>query len=345
MGLKKFVDLWRHRYCKYTHIAKAHLIGNQATASFRKFKRNCPDKKLIAVVRTEHFGDIVAVEPLARQLRTLYPSDNIVWFVKPVFKELVETNPHIDEVFPEYCVTQRQVIIDSGVFDMVHQLQFRNNNHCPTCQKFYDNPVALEKDIHVGNYFENGNLLEVFAAVGNVPLPADQQPRLYLQPSHRERVDRLDLPENFIVIHCKSNFAPKDWPALQWTKLINWLTENYRYSVVEVGLKSDLTVKHPGYFNLTGKLSILETAEVIRRADFFIGLDSGPAHLANAVNTHGFILMGSLGNFESYNPYSGNYGAGKNCTLIRKTGRPCSELSFEQVTNSIKSVLSSELIG
>lgn len=266
MGLKEFVDLWSHRYRKYSHIAKAHINGHQGIRAFKKHKKEHPGQKLIAVIRTEHFGDIVAVEPLSREVRNRYPDAHIVWFVKPVFKELVETNPHIDEVFPEFCVTERQVILQSGVFDEIHELQFRNNNHCAVCQEFYDNPVAVKEDIHVANYFQHGNLLEVFARVGNLPLPALQEPAVYIQPRHVARVDELNLPEGFIVIHCQTNFSPKDWPAEKWRRLVDWLVENYSYSIVEIGLTSDLNINHPAYFNLTGKLSILETAEVIRRA-------------------------------------------------------------------------------
>lgn len=294
-------------------------------------------------MRTEHFGDIVAVEPLSGHIRKLHPEAHIVWFVKPVFRELVEVNPHIDEVVPEFCVTQRQVILRSGVFDRVYELQFRNNNYCAKCQKGYDNPIAVEKGIDVNSYFNFGNLLEVFAQAGNVDLPANQQPKVYLQEKHRDRVDELALPEGFIAIHCQSNYAPKDWPAERWNALINWLFAHYSYHIVEIGLSSNLTINNDRYVNLAGKLSILETAEVIRRADFFIGLDSGPAHLANAVGTYGFVLMGSLGNFPTYNPYSGAYGTGRNCTIIRDFGKPCSQLSFDRVVKSIKDVFPSEV--
>lgn len=335
--------MWSHRYTKYSHILKAHIHGDQLIRTLKQFRRNHREKELIAVVRTEHFGDIVAVEPLSRHIRSLHPDAHIIWFVKPVFKELVEVNPHIDEVIPERCVTERQVVLKSGVFDKVYELQFRNNNHCPVCQAYYDNPVAVSKGINVDNYFEYGNLLEVFASVGDLGLPADQQPKLYLQKRHREKADSLNLPEGYIVIHCQSNFAPKDWPAENWQKLAQWLIEQYSYTIVEVGLTSNLDIHHPRYLNLTGQLSILETAEVIRRANFFIGLDSGPAHLANAAGTYGVILMGALNRFATYNPYSGSYGSGQNCTIIRDPGKPCSQLSYARVTSSIRDILPSEV--
>ena len=72
--------------------------------------------------------------------------------------------------------------------------------------------------------------------------------------------------------------------------------------------------------NLCGQLSILESAEVIRRAKLFIGIDSGPAHLANAVDTPGVILIGSYLGFSKYNPFSGDYGNGKNAKIVYAEG-------------------------
>ena len=156
-------------------------------------------RELIGIVRTEHFGDIVAAEPISRYVREQYPDAHIVWFVKPGFAELVSHNPNVDEVFKEFCVTERRVLLEGNVFDKVIELQFTNNNYCPKCQVFIDNPMALKRDINILNYFDYGNLLEVFAQTGDLippkaAFPADDQPRLYLQPSHQAKVDSLGLP-------------------------------------------------------------------------------------------------------------------------------------------------------
>lgn len=39
MTIERFIQLWTHRYHKYTHIVKAHLKGRQARAHFRGVKR------------------------------------------------------------------------------------------------------------------------------------------------------------------------------------------------------------------------------------------------------------------------------------------------------------------
>lgn len=338
MTFKRFTEIWVHRYKKILHILKAYRKAGQSRRYLLKIKQQLqPGQRLIAVVRTEHFGDIVATEPISRQIRALHPADHIVWFVRPAFAELVETNPTIDTVHREFCVTERELLLKNDIFDHLYELQFRNNSHCRMCNKFLDNPVALSKGIDSLNYFNHGNLLEVFTQVSNLPLPHDQQPRLYIQPAQQHRVDQLNLPERAVIIHCKSNYHEKDWSAANWKKLTEWLINTHHYHVIEIGLDSVMPdFKSDQFINLCGQLSILETAEVIRRGKYFIGLDSGPSHLANATGTFGFILMGNLVAFSNYNPYSGTYGDQTNCIIIREEGKTCSAMSFGHVRKNME---------
>lgn len=345
MTLERFRQLWTHRYHKYSHILKAHSTGYLSWFHFAVIKlRLKKDQQLIAIIRTEHFGDIVAAEPISRFVRKTYPNAYVVWFVKASYHQLIDRNPKIDETHVEFCVTERRTLLKTGVFDQVFELQFRNNNHCPKCQVFTENSVAQRLGINVFTYFNFGNLLEVFSKTGGLITPSDtfpgeDHPQLYLEQEDRIKVDGLNLTKPFIVVHCQSNYAPKDWPQDRWVKLINWLSQNYSYEIVEIGLKSNLSIQNPAYRNLCGKLSILETAEVIRRASYFIGLDSGPSHLANATDTFGIILMGSLNDFKSYNPYSGSFGRQDNAVFVRKEGSPCSEMSFEYVRDEVEKTL------
>lgn len=342
MTFQRFTEIWAYRYRKFSHIIQAWLLAYQAWFYFKWKKLTSPSTtELIAVVRTEHFGDIVAAEPLSRHIRSLYPNAYLVWFVKPAFREIIDTNPSIDETFVEFCVTQRRVLFNTGVFDHVFELQFKNNNDCPICEKKYENPVAQAAWINVHTYFNFGNLLQTFALSGGISLPTDDQPRLYIQPKHQAAVDRLNLKGPFIVIHTCSNYAPKDWPAENWNKLVKQLIETFPHTIIEVGLKSCVSIESDRYLNLCKKLSLLETGEIISRASYFIGLDSGPSHLANATGTFGFILMGALGDFPSYNPYSGYYGNGEKSILIRETGRTCAQLPYEKVANEIITKISS----
>lgn len=341
MTFQRFTEIWTYRYKKFSHIFRAWFLAYRAWFYFKwKKTTSSANTRLIAIVRTEHFGDIVAAEPLSRHIRELYPTAYLVWFVKPAFREIIDTNTFIDETFAEFCVTQRRVLFNTGIFDHIFELQFKNNNDCRVCEKQYDNPVALAAGINVHTYFNFGNLLQTFALSGGLSLPADTQPRLYLQPEHRQAIDKLNLESPFIVIHTCSNYAPKDWPAENWDKLVLQLLELFPYKIVEVGLTSCVTLQNERYLNLCKQLSLLETGEIISRASYFIGLDSGPSHLANATGTFGFILMGALGDFPSYNPYSGYYGKGENVVLIKENGKSCAQLPYEKVLNEITTQIS-----
>lgn len=345
MTLKRFLQLWTHRYHKYSHIFKANLAGYISWLHFAIIKfRLKKGQELIAIIRTEHFGDIVAAEPISRLVRSNNPNAYIVWFVKPAYHQLIDRNPHIDETHQEFCVTERQTLLRTGIFDKVFALQFRNNNHCPKCQIFTENPTAQRLGIDVFTYFNFGNLLEVFCKTGGLiapseSFPGEDHPRLYLSDQDRSKVDGLNLAKPFLVVHCQSNYAPKDWPQDRWECLIEWLIGHYDYDIVEIGLKSNLSLQNSAYKNLCGQLTILETAEVIRRASYFIGLDSGPSHLANAAGTFGIILMGSLNDFKSYNPYSGRFGRRENAFFVRKEGHPCADMSFEFVRDEVAKLL------
>lgn len=79
---------------------------------------------------------------------------------------------------------------------------------------------------------------------------------------------------------------------------------------------------------------------MIRRATLFIGIDSGPAHMANAVGTPGVILIGSYLGFKNYMPFSGSYKSGGKATIIYGNG-PVSHISVERVFQAVNNYLNS----
>ncbi|WP_428659048.1 glycosyltransferase family 9 protein [Runella sp.] len=338
MNFSAFKALWLHRYRKYTYILGEYVRAWGTIARFFALKISFMGrKKLVAILRTEHFGDIVAAEPIARQVRALTPNAYIVWIVRPVFKELVERHPEIDKVWAQPSVLRRKLVCESGVFDRVHNLEFWQSNRDPISEHVHKNQVAAQKDITVFNYFEKGNLLTIFQQCAELPI-VDDAPRVYIDDADRAQVDTLGLPEKLIVIHCSSNYPTKDWSVENWHKLVNWLMLEKGYYVAEIGLKNVINTTNSHYLNLCGQFSILQTAEIIRRAQFFIGIDSGPAHLANAVGTYGILLFGRLNNFDSYMPYSGNYQNGKNALFIREPGKTCAALNYTLVQARIETI-------
>jgi heptosyltransferase-3 len=107
---------------------------------------------------------------------------------------------------------------------------------------------------------------------------------------------------------------------------------------VELGLTPLLPTGAPRCIDLCGKLSPIETAEVIARAEAFVGVESGPAHLANAVRTPSVILMGRYKSFGHYMPYTGFLRENECSMLLRSPTLPC-DLTVEAVADRTRQVL------
>ena len=107
------------------------------------------------------------------------------------------------------------------------------------------------------------------------------------------------LPEGeFITIMPCSN-AGDEWDGKRWDKyarLINRLTtEMPRYKICIIGMSSDTfdgRYEQSNVVDLRGKISLAQTAYVLKRSILAVGNDCGPAHISDAVGTHTIWLFG-----------------------------------------------------
>ena len=90
--------------------------------------------------------------------------------------------------------------------------------------------------------------------------------------------------------------------------------------VVEVGLIQTIQCQDARCISLCGRLSIAETAEVIRRAAFFIGIDSAGAHMANVWRIPALLLFGEYRGERAWTPYDGFFAAEPDRWILRHDG-------------------------
>ncbi|MCX7121767.1 MAG: glycosyltransferase family 9 protein [Gammaproteobacteria bacterium] len=96
----------------------------------------------------------------------------------------------------------------------------------------------------------------------------------------------------FIVCSIGTKLAVKDWGQDNWKKMISALSENYaQIPMVFIGVEDEfersaelLNCWNGPVLNLCGKLSVRQSSAVLSYSKLFIGHDSGPMHLAAAVN-------------------------------------------------------------
>lgn len=287
------------------------------------------------------FGDIVASEPVVRYLRRLYPNAEISWVVRDVYRELIDTHPDIDHTIAVGCLTDWMKCCAHMRFDRVIDLHMQGHicHHCRIPLNKQDGDFSITRK----NYLKHGSLLQVFCKSAGLPT-LDDTPKVYLTPEIINTVDSLALPERYVVIHTKSNSYQKDWNNAHWVNLARHVIA-MGYHVVEIGLTPSVQSVGDGYYDACGKTSFLGAAEIIRHSVLFVGVDSGPAHLANALGSRAVIVLGQFSRFKIYNPYSGDYGQGRNVQLVRNRDGHAADLDFEPVLEVVSAALVDHQIG
>jgi heptosyltransferase-3 len=263
----------------------------------------------VAIALMERIGDIIAAEPVARHARAQFPDAPILWVTTAPYAALPRRFPAIDRVLTVRCVTEWLLLWRTGAFRTVMDLHL-NASYCVGCVISVPKPGAAAA-ITPGAHLGHGNLLAVRCRCAGLPLLADA-PRFEPAPASRRRVDALRLPAEFVVIHCTASDAAREWQDAHWRALAAFTAGPLGLDVIEIGLSARaVAAGQARQRSLCGLLSLEDSAEVIRRARLFIGIDSGPAHLANAVRTPGIVLLGRFGGFARYMPYSGGYESGE----------------------------------
>ncbi len=286
----------------------------------------CRGRRVVLISQVVHMGDIVACEPVIRHIRQEEKNAFIVLAVERCYRELGDSHPEVDYTLPLYCYTEWIRFAEKWEFDRIIDLNIKERT-CPLCGirgEARDGYHGITFD----NYYHDNNLLGAYSRSAGLPLLSDS-PKLHIDANVRNVIDRLGLPQRFVVIHAGANEARRALPKCSWLEIKQFLASKFGLLVVEIGLVALLGQSDTGpYRSLCGQLSILESSEVIRRSLMYIGTDSGPAHLANAVGAYGIIGLGRYHLFERYTPYSGNYYEGRDCELVRYDG-PVNEMPVE----------------
>jgi len=308
----------------YVHLAAIWLVYSSS------------NRPLVVISLTEHMGDIIAAEPLSRYVKERHKNSILVWVTKRPYVEVVRSFAAVDYLVSVGCISVWARLRNMKILKYTYDLHV-NLRECSVCRK----PVVRvggNPDINPVNYYNYGSLLGVMCLNAGLPVISGNT-NLQIPASVREKVDSLGLPVKYIVIHAASNERSRDWRPEKWHDLVDLLLDKTDCSVVEIGLRKVIETSSERYVDLCGKCSVIDTAEVLRRSILFIGVDSGPAHLANAVMAQSVIILGKYREFDRYLPYSGYFVDGQGATIISE-GYPAEQVSTNTVFQAVLSRLS-----
>jgi len=161
-----------------------------------------------------------------------------------------------------------------------------------------------------------------------------------------------------VIFHLGAGTPAKQWPVAHWRELLGRLIVDRAAEIVLIGGGGDRQLAAellngrvwPGVTDCTGRLNIVELAAVLRGADVLVGADSGPAHLAAAVDTPVVVLFSGTNSARQWKPCGESVVVVRHrvdcspchCRRCPRTGHPCmNRLPPEQVALEVVRVLDS----
>lgn len=257
--------------------------------------------KKVLIIRTGAIGDVVETTGLVDAL--VKEGCSVDYLTGKIPAMLLENNPHINNVFVLNKKNYSYVIklamkFKKEKYDIILNLQpsirFKILSALSFPNKIYEYKKS-QKYHAVENFFETGK-----RAIKELSL--DKNIHLYI-PEELINEKRALLDENKIHI-CFNTGASgarkgRKWCIEYWQKLAKMIFDNYNAQIYVVGSQEDfenakdLFKKFPQIKSFAGKTTIVETAALLANADIVISGDTGPLHIASALNTICIGLYGS----------------------------------------------------
>jgi heptosyltransferase II len=308
--------------------------------------------KKILVIQTAFIGDAILALPLIQILKQQYPQASIDVVVVPRTADIFAHHPAISSI-----IQYDKRGIDRGIlgvwrlakklrkekYDLavVPHRSFRSALVTwilnPTisigfdrsaCRWFFKNIVPYD---HTAHEIERNLALLNPLKLPNVP---SQLPKLFPSKTDIQKIDiimkdyNLDRYKNIIAVAPGTLWNTKRWPSERFASVCRQLVSN-QCAIVLLGGKEDeelcqavkQAVQDDSLFNLAGRLSLLQSAELIRRCSVLLSNDSAPMHLAVAMETPVVAIFGATVPEFGFSP------RGPSDVVIETKGlkcRPCS---------------------
>lgn len=278
------------------------------------------------MIRAGALGDTAYASSIIEPLRHTYGSDVIIdWVAKAGIGKLFAEDPRIRRVFElksrrsplPFNKGKRQIIAQAfrEPYDLVVNLElgsiFDNTLRLTRAKQKIGSPYQHFKEPPETHAVENLHI--IYRHFLSEEIMRYAYPKLQGTDPAVVR-DKFKLNEHYLVlVASNSHFkaAPENnyraWPIPHWKELIDILGKR-DLQVVIIGGRNEadyfklLEPLPENICNLVGKTNFPELIGLISGAKAVISTDTGPAHIAGAVNTPVYAIIGPT-NFKRTGPY------------------------------------------
>lgn len=280
--------------------------------------------KKIAILKSGAIGDVLMATPFLRALRKKFPNAIIDFHTGKWSAKALINNKNLNRIFAyDDSVFHSKNI--KGKLKLIKNLKRQKYNVLFILDKHYlASLLGFATRIKTRIGFDRSG--EGFANTKNVKygkvkheieyylnlariVGANEKSRkidLFISKEDKLKINKLTKNiKNFIGIVPGGAKNPgggvvnsRRWPKEKFIELLNRIPK--KYSIFLLGGKSDfefnreiiLQIKRKKVFNLSDKINISQSCEIMRRSKFVICNDSGPMHIASASGTRVISLFG-----------------------------------------------------
>lgn len=269
----------------------------------------------ILIVRLSAMGDVVQGTPVARALKIARPDCHLTWLVQEPFAQLLEHNPHIDDliVVPRHIRVRdffaAAARLRGGQFDITIDLQGLMKSAIGTWLSAAPRRIGKEEAREGAplvynelsperndQQYVSQRYLEQCAPLG--VSRDDFLPEIFLVDEDFARIDQIyaeaGLGDGQPVI-ALVNFSAKprrEWAADRVIALAEMLMARFDARIVLPGSAAEreraealsAQLSRPAVV-VAGRTSIREAAALMQRVDLVVGVETGLTHIAYAVGT------------------------------------------------------------
>ena len=302
------------------------------------------------IIQTASIGDVILATPVIEKLHFHFPDAKIDFLVKKGNQSLFEGHPFLhkiliwDKTSDKYRNFNGLIdVIRNNKYDCVINIQRFAASGLLTIYSgaklkigFNKNPFSLLYNKRIKHTIKKGNRHEVERNLDLVrPITDDSSFPVKLYPSQKDfaRMSQYKTVK-YITISPASLWFTKQFPKEKWIEFVQSTSQDIRIYFLGSKNDYDLTeeiIKKSGHLNslnLSGKLSFLESAALMKDAVMNFVNDSAPMHLASSVNAPTTAIFCSTVASFGFGPLS------ENATIIETKEilncRPCGLHGFQK---------------
>jgi len=278
----------------------------------------------ILLTRTDRIGDVVLSTPAIKAVRDKYPDAHIAFMVRPYAKDLVDGNPCLNEVIIYDKYGKHKNIFSTinfalGLrkkkFDIAIMLHPTSRVHLISYIAGIPKRIGFDRKLSflltkkIPHTKQEGNKHEVEYTLDLLKgLNIENCDKELFVPIHENDIESVEklLGEYhvgegvpLVAVNPGASCKSKKWAPDNFANVSDKLAKKYKARIIivsdDANMKSASAVSDKMKYepvNFAGKTTVGELSALLSKCRLFISNDSGPVHIATAVDTPVISIFG-----------------------------------------------------